>query len=141
LVIVGKEGWLVTDLVQKIYAHKELGKRLFWFEGISDMALLELYEAATGLLVTSEGEGYGLPIIEAANHSLPVLTRDIPVFREIAGDNVEYFSDDCPFELSGSLLRWLDSVANESARNVMDVNVVSWADSARQLIDFVVEAN
>lgn len=36
LVLVGKQGWLVGDLIPRLKGHRELGRRLFWLESISD---------------------------------------------------------------------------------------------------------
>ena len=43
-------------------------------------------------LVASEGEGFGLPLIEAARHKPPIIARDIAVFREVANGHVLYFA-------------------------------------------------
>ena len=37
-------------------------------------------------------EGFGLPILEALANNCPVLASNIPVFHEIAGDNIYYFN-------------------------------------------------
>ena len=84
LVIVGKQGWMMESLAKCLRAHPERGKRLWWFEELPDDALERLYRDATGLVIASRGEGFGLPIVEAARHGLPVLARDLPVFREVA---------------------------------------------------------
>jgi glycosyltransferase involved in cell wall biosynthesis len=91
LVIVGKQGWRIDDLAHRIKGHPELGSRLFWLEGISDEYLEQLYARSTFLLGGSEGEGFGLPLIEAARAGLPLLVRDLPVFREVAGEAAYYF--------------------------------------------------
>ena len=52
-----------------------------------------LYQAATGVLLASEAEGFGLPLIEAMQHGKPVLVRDIPVFREITELNATFFDE------------------------------------------------
>ena len=70
LVIVSKQGWLIEALVDKLRGHAEIGKRLFWLEGISDEYLEKLYNVSACLIATSEGEGFGLPLIEAAQHKL-----------------------------------------------------------------------
>ena len=62
---------------------QEIGNRLFWLEGISDEYLEKIYDAATCLIAASEGEGFGLPLIKVAQHKLPIIARDIPVFREV----------------------------------------------------------
>src|SRR3546814_20205534 len=66
LVIVGKLGWRVDGLPDRLRRHPEFGKRLFWLEGISDEFLEQLYARTSFLLGASEGEGFGLPLIEAA---------------------------------------------------------------------------
>lgn len=70
LVIVGKEGWLIERLVDRLRMHPELGKRLFWLEGISDEYLEKIYAASTCLIAASYGEGFGLPLIEADRKSV-----------------------------------------------------------------------
>lgn len=52
----------------------------------------KVYEAASGVIMPSEAEGFGLAIIEGAHHGKPLILRDIPVSREIAGDHATYFS-------------------------------------------------
>jgi len=85
LVIVGKEGWKVGALAERLRAHPQRGTRLFWLENISDEYLELIYAESSCLLAASEGEGYGLPLVEAARRKCPILARDIPVFREVAG--------------------------------------------------------
>ena len=92
LVIVGNEGWkplpnaerrTIPKIVARLASHPELGKRLFWLKGIDDALLQQVYQASACLMASSEGEGFGLPLIEAAHYGLPVIARDIPVFREV----------------------------------------------------------
>ena len=106
LVLVGKEGWMVKDLMTRIRHHPERGKRLFWLEGASDEYLKEIYAASTCLIAPSEGEGFGLPLVEAACHNLPILARDIPVFREVAGGHATYFNGREPKDLAAAVRDW-----------------------------------
>ncbi len=62
-----------------------------------------MYDAAQCLLAASEAEGFGLPLIEAAQHGLPVMARDIPVFREVAGDHAFYFDGTDPEHLADAI--------------------------------------
>jgi len=108
LIIVGKEGWHVDDLAKQVRTHPKYGKQLLWFEGISDEFLEEIYAKADALIAASLGEGFGLPLIEAAKHKLPIIARDIPVFREVASVNAFYFSGRSATDLSSALTEWLE---------------------------------
>jgi glycosyltransferase involved in cell wall biosynthesis len=96
LVIVGKTGWKTVKLQERLLSHPQQGFKLFWLKNVSDQVLQKLYEMANVVLVTSYGEGFGLPIAEAIYYAKPLLVRDIPVFREVVYGykNIEYFSDD-----------------------------------------------
>ena len=110
LVIVGNQGWNMESLADRLRHHPEQGKRLFWLEGISDEYLEKIYAASTCLIAASEGEGFGLPLIEAAQHKLPIIARDIPVFREVAGEHAHYFNGLEPQVLADAIKHWLTSV-------------------------------
>jgi glycosyltransferase involved in cell wall biosynthesis len=52
---------------------------------IQDDALRDLYLLSDCLLFPSRQEGFGLPVLEAALHRMPVWCRDIPAFRALEG--------------------------------------------------------
>ena len=107
LAVVGKQGWMVDELAERLRAHQELNKRLFWLQGISDEYLEKVYASSTCLIAASYGEGFGLPLIEAAQHKLPIIARDIPVFREVAGEHAYYFDSATADGLSQAIIDWL----------------------------------
>jgi glycosyltransferase involved in cell wall biosynthesis len=107
LIIVGRFGWLMEEFAARLGKHHEHGRRLFWLDDADDGELNILYESATALLAASWGEGYGLPLIEAARRGLPVIARDLPIFREVMGGHASYFNAPTAAELAGSLRGWL----------------------------------
>lgn len=111
LVFAGQNGWGVDQLISRLTDHPENGKRLFWFNGPDDGLLGQLYSRCTGVLVASEGEGFGLPVVEALAHKRPVLVRDLPIFREIAGDRVTYFRADKSDQLAQALHNWIAPIS------------------------------
>ncbi|BDB21286.1 glycosyl transferase family 1 [Pseudomonas sp. CYM-20-01] len=133
LVIVGKRGWLVDALITTIEQHTALNVRLFWLEGISDEYLENVYAASTCLIAASEGEGFGLPLIEAAQHHLPMIARDIPVFREVAGDHAFYFEGLTPPSLVYALREWLKLFKLGEHPQSVNMPWLTWKQSADQL--------
>ena len=102
LVIVGKHGWNVDLQTELIRTSRQLGTRLFWVSRATDAFLQTIYRRATCLIAASEGEGFGLPLVEAAVHGIPAIARDIPVFREVAVRSATFFTgNDGRFSLIG----------------------------------------
>jgi len=150
LVIVGREGWkdLSDDMrrdipttIDRLRTHPELNKRLFWLEGISDEYLEKVYAASTCLIAASYGEGFGLPLIEAAQHKLPIIARDIPVFREVAGEHASYFSAINSSELACAISGWLEKWLKKSATGSEGMHFMNWKQSAKAVIDVLVGGN
>ncbi len=140
LVIVGNEGWMVDNLVGRLRNHPQLGTKLFWLKGISDEMLLQLYEHCSVLLAASEGEGFGLPLIEAAQHGLPIIARDLPVFREVAGQHATFFASPAPADLAVALREWFVLDRDGKAPPSEGMQWLTWAESAAELMQ-VVEQN
>lgn len=140
LVIVGKPGWMVEALIQKIQQHPELNRRLFWLTGASDEMLTRLYGSCAALLAASVAEGFGLPLIEAAQQGLPIVARNLPVFREVSGGHAYYFEGTEAADLADALRAWLALFAEGKAPQSAQMPWLTWADSARQLVEAVTGA-
>ena len=137
LVMVGKQGWMVDELARRVRGHAELGRRLFWLEGVSDEYLERVYAGSNALVAASVGEGFGLPLIEAAQHKLPIIARDLPVFREVGGEHAFYFSGTQSQDLAAALESWLAQRDSGAAPSSAGLSWLTWADSARQLMAVV----
>ena len=59
----------------------------------------DLYALADALVLPSESEGFGIPLLEAALHRLPIVTSDIPTLRALAGDAATYIPADASGEV------------------------------------------
>jgi glycosyltransferase involved in cell wall biosynthesis len=138
LVVVGKEGWMVEQVAARMREHPEKSKRLFWLAGISDEMLLKLYAGSSALLAPSEGEGFGLPLIEAAQHDIPIIARELPVFREVAGEHAHYFSGLAPENLADAIAEWLLLWRAGKAPLSTGMPWLTWDRSARQVLDAVI---
>lgn len=76
LVIAGMKGWGVDDIIQRLTSSHLYGKRIHWFQGLSDAGISWLYENSHVVTFPSFYEGWGLPVIEAYLHGKHVISSD-----------------------------------------------------------------
>lgn len=133
LIFVGVKGWGSDSLINQILGHKYFGERLIWLDGISDEYLEKVYETSHCLIIASLNEGFGLPIIESAKYELPIIARDIPVFREIAGSNAHYFEGTAPLSLSISINKWVQLEQNSKNPRSNQIKFKTWEESTEAL--------
>ncbi len=92
LMIIGKVGWQVDELMERIDGHEQAGRRLFHTHDATDAMLAEALRRAHAGIIASYVEGFGLPLAEGMSAGLPMIASDITVFHEIAGDRALYFA-------------------------------------------------
>lgn len=134
LIFVGQKGWMVDSLTERLETHQESDRRLFWLHGISDEVLDKLYVESTCLISASKGEGFGLPIVEAARCGTPIIVRDMPVFREVAGEFAFYFSGESPEDLARALKEWLGLYREQRHPCPHGLRFSTWGESTENLI-------
>jgi len=150
LVIVGHEGWTglpndqrqtIPQIVRLIKTHPELGKRLLWLKDASDEYLTQLYSHSVCLIAASLGEGFGLPLIEAAQQGLPIIARDLTIFREVAGDSAFYFKGFDPQDLAQAIQAWLVKKADNQQPQSQSIAWLTWEQSTKRVIEVLQHAN
>jgi len=135
--IVGRPGWKKLDVFNLLDNHPELNKRLFWYKnGISDHELANLYKQCDAVIFASLEEGYGLAVVEAARYNKPVILRDIPIFREIAGDSAYYFCGMDGKDLSDAVENFFEcKKAGDVKLPVVKSN--SWQEFTSKVLDVI----
>jgi alpha-1,2-rhamnosyltransferase len=98
LVVIGRVGWQVGELMHRLRRHEERGSRLFLYHDATDAEVAYALRRALLMVFPSQAEGLGLPILEAAMAGCPTLCSDIPVFREIATPETRFFA---PYSVDG----------------------------------------
>lgn len=78
---------------------------------VSDAELSWLYRKAEALLFLSLGEGFGLPVVEAMHFGCRMILSDIPVFREVAGDEAIYVDPSNPEAIASAIDDLMESKA------------------------------
>ena len=135
LCFIGRVGWKVDDLLERIKSNSEYQRRLFFWSDINDVELAYCYQHASMLVFPSFIEGFGLPIIESLGHGLPVLASDTPIHREVGLDHVGYFDLADP----GSLEKQIEGIEKNGIPDCLmvdpDYRWLDWESSTRMLLD------
>jgi glycosyltransferase involved in cell wall biosynthesis len=139
LVLVGRPGWHNDDMLRRLHDHPEVGRRLHWYRDASDEQLAAIYRHATVVAVPSLAEGYGLPLIEALQHGVPVVASDVGAMVEAGAgltDHVAAQDASAWAEALGGLLddpAWLA----ERRRGVAGYVPPTWAGTGRRIADLL----
>jgi glycosyltransferase involved in cell wall biosynthesis len=105
--------------------------------GLSRCEIAALYRAAAVVLLPSEAEGFGLPVIEALACGGRVIASDLPVLHEVGGAAAVY----CPV---GDVAAWAEAVsrlvtdpaaAPERAARLAQASRYTWASHARVIVE------
>ncbi|MET0809452.1 MAG: glycosyltransferase [Pseudoxanthomonas sp.] len=131
LLIIGRPGWETGSLIARIRRLVRHSRNLHWLEDADDASLLAAYRQSDLLVMTSAGEGYGLPIGEAALLGCGLLLRDIPVFREVAGASASYFNGNDGASLAAAISGWM--AASATRPDPQARGWVNWQHSAFRL--------
>ncbi|MBV7380119.1 glycosyltransferase family 4 protein [Maritimibacter dapengensis] len=114
LFIVGARGWNNA----KVFARLDLEpSNVVELGPLSDGATASLIAGAHGLLMPSFVEGFGLPPGEALSLGTKVLASDLPVYREVFGNNVIYLDPE-------ALYPWVNEI-QKIARKEREALVVT----------------
>lgn len=110
VVIVSKANSFRTRL-EDMLERMSLHDTVMFVDSVDDATLVDLYKHCLAFVFPSTSEGFGLPGIEAMRAGTLVIASDIPVFREIYGDNALYFKVGKEMDLMDKI----DSVVNMGA--------------------------
>jgi len=133
LIIVGKAGWKTDKIINKMEELNEESHNFYWFSDINDSQLKNLYLKADGYIAASYDEGFGLPIIEAAKYNIPVIARDIPIFKEVGKAHIEYFDNNLVEHSIENIKAWLIRLKEGNVKLPTELKPQTWEDSANEL--------
>jgi glycosyltransferase involved in cell wall biosynthesis len=137
LLIVGAGGWGGEDLPGLI-ARLGLQDRVLLKGRVSDAELSDLYAATTGLLMPSLYEGFGLPVLEAMQHGVPVIAGNCGALPEVVGEGGLLVDPASEQELVAALVslchdKALHQLLSQAA--LKQAGRFRWEDAARQTLE------
>lgn len=136
--IVGKYGWQAEKARNLIETNKYYGTKLKWFNsGISDQELQDEYASCDAVIFASMTEGFGLALVEASFYKKPLIIRDIPIFREIAGENALYFTGEDGFSLADKISQWIELYKHEKQPKSEGIKYIDWKTCVGNVYEFI----
>jgi glycosyltransferase involved in cell wall biosynthesis len=114
-----------------------IGSAVTQHRGLDRHTVASLYRRAALVLIPSEAEGFGLPVIEGLACGGTVVASDIPALREVGGEAAVY----CP---PADVPAWVETVTRLLARpssaparpvRLGQARRFSWAEHARTILE------
>ncbi|MDH5596961.1 MAG: glycosyltransferase family 4 protein [Candidatus Peregrinibacteria bacterium] len=124
LVLAGKLGHGGEEILSQTKAAEN--KNILITGYVSEEEKSALLNHATAFIFPSRFEGFGLPLLEAMHHKLPIIASDIPTSKEIMGGQAHYFEVDD----SKGLVAQMEAVMSKAAKQDVHLNV--YGDSLKE---------
>jgi len=70
------------------------GGEVLFKNGVTEAEYQKYLATSFALVSASKDEGFGIPLVEAMSHGLPIVVSDMEIFREVAGSSGLYFDNE-----------------------------------------------
>lgn len=100
---------------------------------IETPVLAALYQRAAVVLMTSDREGFGLPVVEALACDTPVVASDLPALRETGGEAVSYAPPGNAEAFAAAAISVLRAPRRSEPQRLAQAAKFSWAQHAARL--------
>jgi glycosyltransferase involved in cell wall biosynthesis len=138
LIIVGAKGWMEIDELEEIRETK--GVR--WLGYVSEADLGELYRNAAIFAYCPVYEGFGLPVIEAEQFGVPVLTSNVSSLPEAVGEGGIQIDPNSINAISKGLQKLLEDKKLREELGLkakIHAQQFSWAKAAKETLEVLKE--
>lgn len=133
LVLVGAEGWKNKEIVELAQTNYPKIKLIGF---VPEDVLPILYQNARCLVYPSLYEGFGMPVLEAMQSGVAVITSNVSSLPEVGGDGVYYVS---PYDINSIKNGIIKITTDRNLRKRLIINGLkqahkfSWIKSAERL--------
>lgn len=129
----------IMDTIESL----SLQKSIIFTGYVPDQDLPHIYQHALAYALPSTYEGFGIPILEAFQHNIPVVAANNSCLPEIGGNAVLYFS---PYKQSELVCYLAEIIGDKTKREELikrgkdRLSKFSWDDSGREFLAAAKEA-
>ena len=102
LLVAGKKGWMSDDVFEKLKTYK-YREEIILLNYLPEEELANVVAAAYAVVYPSFFEGFGVPILEAMNCEVPVLTSSAGSMPEVGGDAALYADPSTPQAIADNM--------------------------------------
>ena len=137
LIFAGREGWLVSDLMQQLENTCWLNDKIRFIQNPTDAELRRLYADCSFTVFPSFFEGWGLPVTESLSMGRPCVASGTTSIPEAGGSLAHYFN---PRDTNDAYRLIRNTITNQPALNEWTKQVrshfkpVPWTDSAKAVL-------
>lgn len=140
LVIVGGSGWNNGAIYEYVQNNNRLKEHVIFTGYVSNEEVKNIYANASLFIYASLCEGFGLPVLEAMQSGVPVITSSVSSMPEVAGDACELVNPYSIDELKDAITRVLFSEeTRESMRKLglEQAKKFSWDTCAKEVLECI----
>ncbi len=143
LVIAGGIGWMADDILQAP-AKYNISENVVFTGRVSDAVLDGLYSHAQMYVQPSITEGFGLPVLEAMGHGVPVICSDGGALSEVVGEAGVIVSLKNGFvsELAKTMTKISENSelrVKMTARGKKRVSELTWSKTAKETLKYLID--
>lgn len=136
LVIAGKKGWLYEEIFKKMTEFKD---KVLYLDYPDDITLANLYSGATGFVLPSLYEGFGITVIEAMACGCPVVISNNSSLIEIGKESAIFIDPFSIESISTGITKLFKISANEKEelvkKGLENVKRYSWETCTKKTIE------
>lgn len=142
MVIVGRLGWLSSDIYEIMTKDPEVNDDFVFLHNINDEELAYLYGNCMFSVYPSFYEGWGLPIAESIARGVPVVASNSSSMPEIAGELIDYFDPYSPEDCLKAVQELLKPGMLDKAKNrIKAYKLVSWDQTYQEVKESIEDLN
>jgi glycosyltransferase involved in cell wall biosynthesis len=140
LILAGRLAWGADEFVRQMQTYKYRDE-VVMTGYVSDEEMQKLVGAAYAMVYPSHWEGFGLPVLEAMQSGVPVITSSNSSMPEIGGDAAMYCEpgdSEAWGKAMGHLYKDENFRAGLITKGIERSSIFSWDESAKKLRDLFV---